>query len=155
MDATGGTPLTLVERAVAAKRDSAREEARSRGRAYEDIWCVFDVDEHPNVPRAIELASQHGIEIVISNPCIELWFILHFEDQTAFIDRHTAQCRSAELLGCKKNLTDAATDRLYEQLDEARRRAQALDAKHAGDGSAPRSNPSSDMWRLIDHVRSL
>jgi hypothetical protein len=86
---------------------------------------------------------------------LELWFILHFEDRTAAMDRHTAQRRSAELLDCEKILTAAATEILYDRHDEARHRAQYLDVKHEGDGSAPRSNPSSDVWRLIDRVRSF
>ena len=60
-----------------------------------------------------------------------------------------------ELLGCEKNLTVAATDNLYARYDEARSRAQRLDTKHAGDGSPPRSNPSSDVWRLIDRANSF
>lgn len=155
VDDRGGAPLTLVERAVDTKRDAEREAARGRGRAFDEVWCVFDRDEHPNVDEALQLASQHGIEVVMSNPCIELWFILHFEDQTASIDRHAAQRRSAELLGCEKNLTVAATDLLYARHDDARRRAQELDRKHDGDGSPPRSNPSSDMWRLIDRAQSF
>jgi hypothetical protein len=155
IDARGGSPLTLVERAVTAKQAADRESSRGRGRAYDAVWCIFDRDIHPNVPEALALASEHGVHIAMSNPCIELWFILHFEDQTAAIDRHAAQRRSAELLVCTKNLTAAATSRLYELYDDARSRAQALDRKHLGDGSPERSNPSSDVWRLIDHARSL
>lgn len=155
VDTRGGAPLTLVERAIAARQETQRDAARGRGRAYDEVWCMFDRDIHPNIPEALDLAGRNGVDVVMSNPCIELWFILHFEDQTAAIDRHPAQRRSAELLGCEKNLTVAATDRLYAQHDEARRRGQALDVKHDGDGSPPRSNPSSDIWRLIDHARSL
>lgn len=155
VDARGGAPLTLAERAVATKQEAERDAKYSRGRAYDAVWCMFDRDIHPNVPEALELASRNGVEVVMSNPCIELWFILHFEDQTATIDRRPAQRRSAELLGCEKSLTVAATDSLYERYDDARRRALALDSKHEGDGSPPRSNPSSDVWRLVDHARSV
>lgn len=155
IDARGGSPLTLVERAVTAKQAADRESSRGRGRAYDAVWCIFDRDIHPNVPEALALASEHGVHVAMSNPCIELWFILHFEDQTAAIDRHAAQRRSAQLLECTKNLTATATSRLYELYDDARARAQALDRKHQGDGSPERSNPSSDVWRLIDHARSL
>ena len=155
VDSRGGTPLTLVERAITAKQEADREFHRGRGRAYDAVWCMFDRDIHPNVPEALALANEHGLQVVMSNPCIELWFILHFEDQNAAIDRHPAQRRSAELLGCKKNLTADATGRLYELHEIARSRAQALDRKHHADGSPARSNPSSDVWRLIDHARSM
>lgn len=154
VDTRGGSPLTLVQRAVTIKHEAERESNSGRGRAYDAVWCMFDRDIHPNVPEALALANKHDIQIVMSNPCIELWFILHFEDQTAVIDRHPAQRRSAELLGCKKNLTATATTRLYEFHDDARHRAKELDSKHYADGSPERSNPSSDVW-LIDHARSL
>lgn len=155
VDNRGGVPLTLVNRAVETKRDAEREAARGRGRAYDEVWCMFDRDAHPNLSDALDLAARHGIEVVMSNPCIELWFILHFEDQTAAIDRHAAQRRSAELLGCEKNLSASATELMYSRYDEARRRAKNLDTKHEGDGSAPRSNPSSDIWRLVDRAHSF
>lgn len=155
VDNRGGAPLTLVERAADAKRAAERQAARGRGSAYDDVWCMFDRDAHPNVAEALALAVQNEVHVVMSNPCIELWFILHFEEQTAAIDRHPAQRRSAQLIGCEKNLTPAAVETLYQRHDDARRRAQSLDVKHEGDGSAPRSNPSSDVWRLIDRARSF
>ena len=90
----------------------------------------------------------------MSNPCLELWFILHFEDQTAYLERQAAQHRAGELLGCSKVLNDAALSTLAEGYDQARERAVRLDKKHAGDGSPPGSNPSTGMWRLIELIRS-
>jgi hypothetical protein len=111
---------------------------------------MFDRDEHPNFAKAIDLADRHGINLAISNPCLELWFILHFEDQAAYIERQAAQRRAEELLGCSKVLSESALNTLADAYDEARRRAIKLDDKHAGDRSPPRSNPSSEVWRLID-----
>ena len=152
IDPYRGAPLQLVERAVEAKRIETREEKRGRGRPHNQIWCVFDRDEHPNFVQAIDLANRHGIRLAISNPCIELWFILHFENRTTYLERQAAQRRAAELLGCSKALTDGALSALAERYDQARKHAMKLDEKHVGDGSPPGSNPSSGMWRLIDLV---
>ena len=146
-------PFQLVERAVAAQRAEAYDARRGRGRAYDQIWCVFDRDEHPNFESAVNLAERHGIRVAVSNPCIELWFLLHFEDQTAFIDRHEAQARAETILRCSKVLTAAALELLADRYDEAKERATSLDEKHIGDGSPPGSNPSSGLWRVIDQVR--
>lgn len=146
-------PHSLVDRAVDTKKLEARNERRGRGRAYDEIWCVFDIDAHVQVAEAIQKANANGIGLAISNPCIELWFILHFEDQTGFLRRHDAQRKSFRLLGCGKNLSSEATDGLVDRYPEARERARSLDAKHAGDGSPPRSNPSSCVWALIESVR--
>lgn len=112
IDPYRGAPLQLVERAVEAKRIETREEKRGRGRPHNQIWCVFDRDEHPNFAQAIDLANRHGIKLAISNPCIELWFILHFENRTTYLERQAAQRRAAELLGCSKALTDGALSAL-------------------------------------------
>jgi hypothetical protein len=63
--------------------------------------------------------------------------------------------RARELLGCEKGLSDAALELLGERYDDARARAIGLDAKHAGDGSPPRSNPSSEVWKLVDRIRDV
>jgi RloB-like protein len=154
IDPFRGGPLQLVQKAVEAKRLEAREASRGRGRPHNQIWCVFDRDEHPNFARAVDLANRNEINLTISNPCIELWFILHFEDRTAYIERQPAQHRAEELLGCSKVLTDSALSALAERYGRARTRAVGLNEKHAGDGSPPASNPSSGVWRLIDLIRT-
>jgi hypothetical protein len=149
----GAVPMALVRRAVEELKTSQRDAARGKGRAHDEVWCVFDRDEHPQVADALALAAQHGIHVAFSNPCIELWFILHFEEQTAAIDRHAAQRRAEHHLKCRKSLTTDAARALVDRYEDARLRAHALDAKHEGDGSPPNSNPSSGMWRVIDRVR--
>ena len=153
IDPFHGVPLSLVDKAVATKRSELRDEKRGRGRAHDEIWCIFDIDAHPNVREAIQKARDHGIRLAISNPCIELWFILHFEDQTAYLSRHDAQSKSAQLLGCEKKLSRQAMDKLYSNFEDAHSRALGLDVKHAGDGSPPGSNPSSSIWALIESIR--
>jgi len=148
-----GVPKTLVDLAVQAKDEADREERRGRGTAWDEIWCVFDTDAHPNLREAIDTAQAHGVHVAVSNPCIELWFVIHFEDQTAHIERRDAQSRAKELLRCGKSLSKDALDALAERYEDARARARSLDAKHAGDGSPRRSNPSSEVWKLIDHIR--
>lgn len=147
-----GAPMTVVDRAADQKRQEAKEARRGRGRASNEYWCVFDVDQHPNVGQAIDKALANGISVAMSNPCIELWFILHFQDQSAHIERGDAQTVSKELLRCDKVLDSAALSELMERFPEAKVRAVALDNKHLGDDRAAGSNPSSGMWQLIDRI---
>ena len=144
--------MTVVNRAVEQKRSEAREARRGRGRASDEYWCVIDVDRHANLGPAIEKALANDIGVAVSNPCIELWFILHFQEQAAHIERDAAQAVSKRLLGCGKTLDEQALGELMERYPEARTRAVRLDAKHLGDGRAARSNPSSGMWRLVDRI---
>jgi hypothetical protein len=114
---------------------------------------VFDVDEHPRLAEAIALAGRHSIGLAISNPCLELWFLLHFEDRTAYIDRHDVQRRAQKHLGCDKVLTDPALHMLADRYPDAVARATRLDDKHRGDGSVIGANPSTTVWRLIEEIR--
>lgn len=92
--------------------------------------------------------------MAVSNPCVELWFLLHFQDQHAVIDRTQVQRRVRELIGCEKVPTTDALTRLCGRYEHARNRAQKLDTEHELNGSPPGANPSSGLWRLIDHIRT-
>jgi RloB-like protein len=148
-----GTPLSLVQKAAAQRTADLKDARRGRGEAYSEYWCMFDVDEHPNLAQAIELAASSGISVSVTNPCVELWFLLHFQDQSAAIERHDAQKKASEYLNRGKTPSTTALAALISRYADARSRAQALERKHDLDGSPPRSNPSSEVWRLIETIR--
>ena len=102
IDTRHGTPLTIVRHAVAEREKWLKDERRGRGTGYDSYWCVIDVDEHPDLAEALQVAQRHEINLAVSNPCIELWFVLHLEDQFAYIHRYEVQRRSAELFGFNK-----------------------------------------------------
>src|SRR5271156_3507691 len=83
----GGTPKTLVERAVDLKKAAARDAKRGKDEnlKFDVVWCVFDVDEHPYLAEAQQQARVNGIKVAVSNPCFELWALLHFQEQHAYI----------------------------------------------------------------------
>jgi hypothetical protein len=153
IDAFRGGPLQLVEHAVQAKARGDKDARRGRGRPYDEIWCVFDVDEHPHLAAATELARKHSIRVAVSNPCLELWFLLHYEDCNAYINRVEAQRRARGHLRSGKVLADAALVALAARHCDAVSRAVKLDVKHRGDGSPDGENPSSNVWQLIDLIR--
>lgn len=153
IDEFHGPPLPLVERAVHAKTKGEREEKRGRGDAHDEIWCVFDVDEHPHLDRALQLARENGIKIAVSSPCIELWFQLHFQEQTAYIERGDAQRAVRDNLYPGKAPPKPVLEELDEGYELAKERAQALDKKHLGDETPAPGNPSSGVWRIVDSIR--
>lgn len=147
-----GTPLPLVEHAVDRKRTDHREEQKGRGTAPAETWCIFDTDEHPSIPEALDLATRNGIAVAISNPCLELWFLIHFQDQTAWIHRHAAQSAAGRFLSGGKSLTPGDLAKLQDRHSEARTRAQALTVMHEHNSNPPSENPGSSVWRLVDSI---
>jgi hypothetical protein len=97
---------------------------QDRNLLYEEIWCVFDVDEHPLLAEAKHQASANHIKTAISNPCFELWVLLHFQDQRAHIARSVVQSLCRERIpGYKKLLPCEA---LAPYLADAMNRAGEL-----------------------------
>ena len=149
----GMTPDALVDRAREYIRDQRRRKQADRD--FDEIWCIFDTDEHKNLPHALNDAIQSRINVAVSNPCFELWLVLHVREQTRHIDRKEVQDLSEELgLTDGKSIPTTAWNTVVEAFEDAKRRARALDERHSGNDSPPRSNPSTDVWRLVDRLRN-
>ena len=150
---SGMAPLSLVQRARDYQQANRRSRSSSRGIDFDEIWCVFDVDQHANLAGAINEAHQSGIGVALSNPCFELWLILHYEDQTAHIERREAQ-RRARRLGAidAKHLLPDNIEALLSGYHTARQRAQQLRQRHIANDSDPHENPSTNVWELIDRL---
>src|SRR5690606_11957126 len=90
-----GVPLTVV-RAAIAERSRLIEQARKKNGASPipfSVWAVFDRDEH-EVQEALQLAEEHKIGVAFSNPCFELWPLLHLVNEYGAQDgRHEVQRR--------------------------------------------------------------
>lgn len=139
-----GTPLTLVEMAVKRKRDPEVDEC----------WCLFDVEwpqNHPNLDSAVAMAKAGGIHLAISNPCFEIWLILHYKDHFRFDSTEVIERMSRGLDRRKGKAIDA--DLYMSMRKAASRRAVALERRHARDGCRfPDDNPSSGMYRFLAAV---
>lgn len=152
----GAEPLHVVERCI-AERNEASGRAKTEhdsNLGFDVVWAVFDVDEHPRLDRAKELARQEGIRCAISNPCFELWAILHFQDQTAHIERGKLQTKLKRHLpkyhpDDNKRLDYAKTAPGY---DDALRRARQLEAIAVRNGK-PGSNPTTNIYELTELIR--
>ncbi|QQD77095.1 RloB domain-containing protein [Curtobacterium sp. YC1] len=137
VEMVGASPLTLVEAAREAKRVASSE--------VDSYWCVFDVespDSHPYLKEAAIMARDNGIRLAISNPCFEVWLILHLAAQNAYLTTDEAVHRRSELDGSSDKHVDA--DLYMPRRGDAVRRAQSLRKRHAGDGTQfPSDNPST------------
>jgi hypothetical protein len=85
-----GAPTTIVERAAEKARE-LRRKRRNPTEGRDEVWVVFDRDEHPDVAGPMGQACGLGIGVAFSNPCFELWPLLHCADQAAWIHRHDCQ----------------------------------------------------------------
>ena len=86
----GRDPKSLVQVAKDRKKDAEKKSKKQEddNLAYDQVWCLHDIDEHPpdKITGAKDMARDNGIHLAVSNPCIELWLYLHFEN-TGLIHR--------------------------------------------------------------------
>ncbi|REJ08067.1 RloB domain-containing protein [Microbacterium bovistercoris] len=117
----------------------------------DEVWCVFDIDDHPNLEEARRIAERHGVKVVVSNPCFELWLILHHQDQTASLTTADAERLAQALPGVRDKSIDGAA--FVARRREATDRALRLDERHARNGrGSPHDNPSSGFPALLDAI---
>jgi hypothetical protein len=115
---------------------------------------VFDVEwprNHPNLCEALDLAEANGVRIAVSNPCFELWLILHFVAHGGWLDNDEAR----RLRRHHDHQQDKGLDgAVYMPLRlAAAERARCLERRHASAGTVfPHDNPSTGMHLLIESV---
>jgi hypothetical protein len=150
----GMAPKTLVDFAVDLKQEAETKarQGNDDNLKYDEVWCVFDVDAHERLPDAKQKANANEIELAISNPCFELWLLLHFQDQRAHIERHQAQ--SACRVHMPRYEKEVPFEVVYPHHQEAVDRAVALDEWQQQQGR-PGGNPSTGVHLLTERIREL
>ena len=144
-----GVPKTVVREAC-GEMDRLRDAARRSGGRFE-VWAVCDRDEHACFDEARTRAAQKGVGFAWSSPCVELWALLHFADQTAGIHRH--DCQRALHAAMPKYRHDKAPLFDHELLTDERRAQAHARAIHlhgrAADADDPWYNPTTALWKLV------
>lgn len=148
-----GVPRTVVETAIDLRRQAEDEARRQRDEnlLWNEVWALFDMDDHPKVAEARQLARDHDIRLAVSNPCFELWALLHFVDQQAHVERGKLRAMLQQHLpGYDKELVFV---KLHPGYDEAVRRARELDDA-AERAERPGRNPTTGVHLLTEIIRT-
>lgn len=150
-----GRDLLLVNRAL--KERAFADESASRQRddylRYDEVWCVYDVDDTPKhqLQDARGLAEKEQLRLAVSNPCFELWLLLHFAESSGIRDRSEIQRLLRGFLPrYDKHLK---FESFSAGLDEAERRARQLNLQACDDGD-PHRNPTTGMCDLVASMRN-
>jgi hypothetical protein len=96
-------------------------------------WMVIDRDDWPeeDLHTVYNEAKKAGFQVLMSNPCFELWLYLHLHNHCPFIDRHDCQRKLATVLPdySPNSKGNYAIEPLLENIDIAISRAKAQDVK--------------------------
>jgi hypothetical protein len=112
-------------------------------RAFEQIYAVFDRDDHQTYFDALTLAEELDgklrndnkqpvrFKAITSVPCFELWLLLHYEDVQAVIHRDEVMQRLKGYLSGYEKGMNSGFALTRERLAIATLRAQTLSEKHS------------------------
>lgn len=109
------------------------------------IFLLYDLDVDGVLDRILAIKNA---ELLISNPCIELWFLLHFQNQTANLNsEHCLQLLKGHITNYKKgSQRESIMNEICDRVDKAVERANQLNSP---------KNPSTTVQVFIEIIRDL
>lgn len=149
-----GTAVLVAE----ARKESAALRKELGAGTKIDVWCVFDRDTSPSEQfnGAIRLAERSGFHVGWSNDAFELWFLLHFDDISAALDRKLYGPMLSRRLGrpYEKRAPDLR-GLLKDKEAEAITRATKLASTWTETDSPADRNPCTTVHELVQVLRGL
>jgi len=154
----GRAPITLAEKAVKFVKSPGSVRGRGgRRNLFEErdqVWVVFDRDEHERFDEAVSLCEANGIGVARSNPCFEIWLILHMVDYDRQDDRHRVKDefgRLASEYGLELS-GKAMFEKLMTAVEDAEERAEKSGRRRREEGQ-PYGRPSTTVGDLTKAIR--
>ena len=104
--------------------------------------------------QAVERADAEQIELAISNPCFEYWFLLHFRESGAFFHNgHELLQELRQHIPAYAKNTDIF-DQLYPLTDTALERAERQYTRHPEREQDRYPNPATTVYKLLNSLRT-
>ncbi|MEA3224517.1 MAG: RloB family protein [Planctomycetota bacterium] len=156
----GVAPITVVDRAIELRQERKRLAKRSLTKAaYEIVYCVIDVEapRAESLSRAVDKARANKLEAILSNPCFEYWYILHFRKTSAPFN--TSQDAKSVLRQEHPDYRESDTtifDVVYPSTGDAIKRAkEVLREQHGGAEDLSDCNPSTHVHRIVEYLQDV
>ena len=107
------------------------------------VFLMYDLDVDGMLE---QLQKIPNAELIVSNPCIELWFLLHYQDQKLEISSYKCikKLQKVSKEYKKGTLSEEEKDVLAKNKDQALERAKKL---------VEFQNPSTAIHRLLDLLK--
>ena len=142
----------------------AKEEFEKRAHAFEQIYVVFDRDDHPSYAAALQQAQAldgklHNdakqkvpFKAIVSVPCFELWLLLHFEQvSTPAIKREAVYSHLKEYLSDYEKGSSNLYERTKDKLEFAKKNARKLASTNTNKGVDTYTN----VYELVEVLHKL
>lgn len=153
-EAGGSNPRNIVQYAASQFKESRRVR-----NAFRTVWCVFDRDEHERINEAFTQARDNQLSIAFSNPSFELWYLLHFEHQGAYIERdQVVEKLERHVPDYSKSKEDMYAQLLSAQGEAIKRAGQLRkNQHHVDDDRCETESPNPSTWvdKLVECLNAI
>ena len=108
------------------------------------VFLMYDLDVDGMLEQLQKISNA---ELLVSNPCVELWFLLHYQEQKSEIssDKCIKKLQKFSKEYKKGTLSEEEKEVFAKNKKLAVERAKALDVF---------SNPSTTIYRLLDLLKN-
>ena len=123
-------------------------------------FCLLDMDcsrdkEKP-LQEALRLAKKNEIQIIVSNPCFEFWYLLHFQYTTKFFKDYPAVKTALTAYLSDYEKAGDVYAQLSEHTTDAIQNAKRVEQYHIqNDCNKPFGiavNPFTDIYQLVESL---
>ncbi|MEA5553218.1 RloB family protein [Anabaena cylindrica UHCC 0172] len=149
---------------------------------YDELWLIVDTDEYDNRKAAIDKINKKCLEsslykLGLSNPCFEIWLILHFVDLNTtlkdcvlgetlteslndYILKHPIKkrpgiCKRKLLPGIHQEKHQPYYEKLIEYIPQAIPRAKILGGCNPNDSDYPDQKIGTEVYKLLEKLTQL
>jgi hypothetical protein len=136
------------------------------GDSYDDVYCVFDRDEHSTFEKALREIKAKSLKGITSTPCFEVWLLMHFEFSDAPFaksgkksvgDQVVAKLKAKSGFNQYKKGEKGFYSQLKEKLPAAIKNAKKLRTAQKNAASFPQrdANPWTNVDELVEALQDL
>lgn len=122
------------------------------------IVYVFDRDKNTNadfnaVKEDVNITNP-SLQLILSNPCFELWILLHFESYSEAIQPQKLKLKLRKHMGAYNKNDKNIYYKTKDNIDAARKHSKKLYQTHMNKNGilCEESNPSTMMFQLIEMI---
>lgn len=118
--------------------------------------CFIDVDfklgRDRELRNAIKFAKENRTSLYLSNPCFEIWYLLHFNYSTKQYGSNEEVIRDLKSHIFDYSKSKDVFDRIQDDLQKAIMNGKKLDYYHLSNGTIDplKKLPSTDVYKFVE-----
>jgi hypothetical protein len=155
-----GALTTIVSKSLGRRKALLTAAQKASANSFEsrfEVWAVFDADNNSSgaIKDARNRLRDGGVGVAFSNPCFEIWILMHYQEVDGPLTHHKAQGLLSKCMPSYNHGRGAEID--YEKIREfyfdALKRARAAERRRLEE-RLPEGNPYTGVFKLTESIKA-